>query len=115
MRALNSNLTPADQGAYSNTNGQRTPLPVELSAFTATAEGAAVRLVWATASEKNSARFEVERSTDGRTFAAIGAVAAAGSSTALRSYELLDATLPASTATLYYRLKQVDQDGSFSY
>ncbi|GAA3979908.1 hypothetical protein GCM10022407_26420 [Hymenobacter antarcticus] len=116
VRALNSALSPADQGAYSSVIGQATPLPVELSAFTATAEGrAAVRLVWATASEKNSARFEVERSTDGRTFAAIGAVAAAGSSTALRSYELLDATLPASTATLYYRLKQVDQDGSFSY
>ena len=93
-----------------------TPLPVELTAFTATAAGpAAVHLAWATASEKNSARFEVERSADGRTFAAIGTVAAAGSSTVPRTYELLDGKLPAVAALLYYRLKQVDQDGTFSY
>jgi hypothetical protein len=93
------------------------PLPVELSAFTATpASPAAVRLAWATASEKNSARFEVERSLDGETFAPIGTVVAAGSSSsAPRTYTLDDARLPAGAATLYYRLKQVDADGTFSY
>ncbi len=45
------------------------PLPVVLTQFTATAEGAAaVRLTWATASEKNSRHFEVERSADGVAF-----------------------------------------------
>ena len=93
-----------------------TPLPVELTAFTATAAGpAAVRLAWATASEKNSAWFDVERSADGVAFARMGTVAAAGSSSAARSYELLDARLPAGAALLYYRLKQVDADGTFSY
>ena len=116
VRALNSALAQPDQGAFSNVVSQTTPLPVALTAFTATASGtSAVRLGWTTASEQNSARFEVERSADGRTFAAIGTVPAAGSSSALRSYELLDAQLPAGAATLYYRLKQVDQDGSFSY
>ena len=92
------------------------PLPVELRAFTATAEGGqAVRLAWATASEKNSASFEVERSADGRTFARVGMVAAAGTSSAPRSYALLDASLPARQPTLYYRLRQVDADGTFSY
>ena len=92
------------------------PLPVELTQFTATATGpSAVRLAWATASEKNSAVFEVERSADGRAFVAIGAVAAAGSSSRARGYELLDSKLPAGAATLYYRLRQVDADGSFSY
>ena len=92
------------------------PLPVELSAFTATPEGkTAVRLAWATASEKNSQAFEAERSGDGRTFKRIGAVAAAGSSSASRSYELLDGELPAGTAVLYYRLRQVDSDNTFSY
>ena len=92
------------------------PLPVELTVFTATADGpAAVRLAWATASEKNSARFEVERSADGETFVSIGAVAAAGSSSGPRRYELLDARLPAGAALLYYRLRQVDRDGTFSY
>ena len=116
VRALNSALTPPDQGAYSFATIVATPLPVELVQFTATAEGrSAVRLAWATASEKNSQAFEVERSADGRTFARIGTVAAAGSSSAVRSYELLDARLPTGAALLYYRLKQVDADGTFSY
>ncbi|GAB3580160.1 hypothetical protein GCM10027345_21190 [Hymenobacter daeguensis] len=91
-------------------------LPVELTAFTAVAEGSsAVRLAWATASEKNSARFEVERSADGRAFEQIGSVAAAGSSSAPLAYALLDARLPAGTALLYYRLHQVDRDQTSSY
>ena len=92
------------------------PLPVELTAFTATAAGpAAVRLVWATASEKNSAWFRVERSTNGTNFAPLSTVAAAGSSSSPRTYELLDAQLPVGAARLYYRLKQVDSDDTFSY
>ncbi|WP_277881394.1 proprotein convertase P-domain-containing protein [Hymenobacter cyanobacteriorum] len=96
------------------------PLPVELRDFTATAVGpaagpAAVRLAWATASEQNSAAFEVERSGDGEAFERIGTVAAAGSSSTARSYELMDAQLPVGAARLYYRLRQVDADGSFSY
>jgi uncharacterized delta-60 repeat protein len=92
------------------------PLPVELTAFTAALAGpATVRLAWATASEKNSHAFVVERSLDGQSFAAIGTVAAAGSSTSARRYELPDAHLPTGAALLYYRLRQVDLDGTFSY
>jgi hypothetical protein len=92
------------------------PLPVELTAFTATAEGTgAVRLAWATASEKNSARFDVERSTDGRTFASSGTVAAVGSSSTARAYGFDDTRLPIYAAALYYRLKLVDTDGTFRY
>ena len=116
VRALNSALAQPDQGAYSNAQGQATPLPVELSAFTATAEGpAAVRLAWATASEKNSAAFEVERSLDGAAFARLATVAAAGTSSAPRSYGFMDYQLPARLPTLYYRLKQVDADGTVAY
>ncbi|GAB3859772.1 hypothetical protein GCM10028822_36880 [Hymenobacter terrigena] len=91
------------------------PLPVELTTFTATLAGSAVQLQWATASEKNSARFDAERSFDGEIFKTIGTVAAAGGSSATRRYELLDAQLPSGATTLYYRLKQVDADGTFSY
>ncbi|MBF9223211.1 LamG-like jellyroll fold domain-containing protein, partial [Hymenobacter ruricola] len=116
VRALNSALVQPDQGTYSNVVGQTTPLPVELTAFTATlVDRAAVRLAWATASEKNSARFEVERSTDGVAFGRIGTVAAAGSSSSARRYEWLDAKLPGGAVTLYYRLRQVDLDGTFSH
>ena len=96
--------------------GSSAPLPVELAAFTATAAGpAAVRLAWTTASEKNSASFDVERSLDGTAFARLAAVAAAGTSSSVRSYGLVDAKLPAGAALFYYRLKQVDADGTFAY
>ncbi|MGI4887057.1 MAG: DUF4394 domain-containing protein [Janthinobacterium lividum] len=91
-------------------------LPVELAAFTAVAEGpAAVRLAWATASEKNSAYFAVERSPDGAHFAAVGQVPAAGNSSAARQYAFTDGALPAGAAQLYYRLRQVDEDGAVAY
>lgn len=115
VRALNSALAQPDQGAFSNTVAQASPLPVELSAFTATRGGSAVQLRWATASEKNSQAFEVERSLNGEVFDPIGKVAAAGNSSASHHYALLDATLPGSAAMLYYRLKQLDLDGTFSY
>ena len=92
------------------------PLPVTLIDFTARAEGpATVRLAWATASELNNAGFTVERSLDARTFAAIGTVAGAGTSTARHDYALLDSKLPSGASLLYYRLRQTDVSGDFSY
>ena len=92
------------------------PLPVQLVAFTATAQGnAAVQLAWATASETNSARFEVERSADGVSFGKIGQVAAAGTSLTAHTYGLLDSSLPAGATLLYYRLRQADLDGTATY
>jgi hypothetical protein len=96
-----------------------TPLPVELLAFTAQASGpAAVQLTWTTASEKNSARFEVERSLDGKAFEHIGSVAAQGTNASRTAYTFLDplTLLPSHPqALLYYRLRQVDRNGSASY
>jgi len=92
------------------------PLPVELTAFTAKLQGAnAIALAWTTASEKNSDRFEVERSTNGRDFGRIGTVAAQGTKTNATDYSLLDGKLPTAASTLYYRLQQVDLDGTASY
>lgn len=92
------------------------PLPVTLISFTAQATGSGtVRVAWETASEQNSARFEVERSVDGTTFTRIGQVPAAGSSSTARAYELPDSQLPVGVTLLYYRLKQVDANGIFSY
>lgn len=93
-------------------------LPVTLTSFEARAVSTAtVRLSWATASEKNSAAFVVERATDPRGaggFVAIGdPVAAAGTSTTPRRYELLDGRAPG--GTVYYRLRQEDTDGTVAY
>ena len=94
------------------------PLPVELLSFTAEAQGAAVKLAWRTASEKNSAYFSIERSTDGREFIAIGQVAAQGSRSGPSTYAFLDSQAPkllGPRAASYYRLRQVDTDGTASY
>ncbi|MDO7877626.1 IPT/TIG domain-containing protein [Hymenobacter sp. ASUV-10] len=97
--------------------GASSPLPVELTTFTATAEGPAVRLAWRTASEKNSAHFEVQRSATGEAFEPIGEVAAQGTKATPTDYIFRDplALLPSHPHTLYYRLRQVDLDGTASY
>ncbi|MBO2012786.1 beta strand repeat-containing protein [Hymenobacter negativus] len=107
--------TVADHFSEFYLTGSTTPLPVELTAFTAEAEGAAARLAWRTASEKNSARFEIERSLDGKTFARIGEVAAQGSKAGATDYAFRDAQTPKSLTLVYYRLRQVDADGTFAY
>ena len=94
------------------------PLPVVLILFTATntATNAArqgVALHWVTASEKNSHSFVVERSADGKIFHRIGTLAAAGSTQARTTYDLTDEQ-PLS-GTSYYRLRQVDLDGTTTY
>lgn len=90
-----------------------TPLPVELTSFGGQATAAGVKLSWITAQEKNSAAFFVERATDGKTFETLAEVAAAGTSTTARSYQFTDAT--AAAPTRYYRLRQVDRDGTTAY
>ncbi|GAA3977026.1 T9SS type A sorting domain-containing protein [Hymenobacter antarcticus] len=93
------------------------PLPVELVSFTATLVGDDGLLRWRTASEKNSAYFEVQQSTDGRAaWQALGTVPAAGTSTAPRDYAYPDARISRYGAPLvYYRLRQVDLDGTTAF
>jgi hypothetical protein len=92
-----------------------TPLPVELVDFTAIMTGSGTaQLAWHTASERNSAYFAIERSTDGRTFETLDQVPAQGNSTSPTAYSWRDANQAAGTV-LYYRLRQVDKDGTTSY
>lgn len=92
------------------------PLPVVLTAFAGQATSAGNQLSWATAQEFKSASFVVEASADGSTFTAVAELAAAGNSTAARTYQYLDASATAQNATRrYYRLRQVDLDGTVAY
>jgi hypothetical protein len=87
----------------------QTPLPVELTAFRATATPTSVQLAWRTASEKDATAFEVEARTDA-TWTRVGRVAAQGTSNRPTDYAF---KAPLSGAPLtYYRLRQVDADGS---
>lgn len=90
-----------------------TALPIELLGFDAHNEEESVRTFWSTASELNSQRFEVERSRDALDWSLIGTLPAAGISTAQRDYELLDHAPLAGQS--YYRLREVDIDGTDSY
>lgn len=90
------------------------PLPVELTRFTAVRTTTGVRLSWNTASEKNSAHFEVQRMTrNDAGFVTVATTAAQGNSAAPTAYTAFDAQAPASV--LYYRLRQVDKDGKTQF
>jgi hypothetical protein len=86
-------------------------LPVKLSDFSVKKDGKKVSLNWSTAFEQNNDRFEVQRSTDGRTWITIATVKGNGNSNQLRHYSSADVA-PVNGIN-YYRLKQFDADGRY--
>ncbi len=88
-------------------------LPVIIIDFTAKETAGKNILSWNTASEINSAYFNIERSTDGRNYSVIGRVNASGFSTTEVRYNFTDAS-PADGKN-FYRLVMTDLDGSFEY
>jgi hypothetical protein len=88
-------------------------LPVEFLSFEASPLKTSVQLDWATSYESNSSYFEVQRSINGTTFLPIGRVKAAGNSEDGESYRYNDET--PLNGTLWYRLREVDQNGASYY
>jgi len=89
-------------------------LPVTLISFTGTLNNDhSVSLNWHTAEEKNNAGFEIERSLDGHAFTSIGFVPANDFSQGINHYTYKD--IFPETGKNYYRFKQIDHDGSFTY
>lgn len=90
--------------------------PVEWLDFTAEQIRDEALLKWQTASEEGTSHYEVERSIDGLAFMDIGMVEAAGNSQAIQQYLFRDKKIQnLGQDKLYYRLKQVDLDGQYSY
>ena len=89
------------------------PLPVELVAFDAELVGDKVDLTWTTASEINNDYFEIQKSQDGFVFQTVARVQGNGNSVNMIDYQYEDG-LEAS-GKYYYRLKQVDFDGTYAY
>jgi len=87
-------------------------IPVELTSFTANVIDQTVVLNWSTATETNNHGFEIEKRTS-NDFRAIGFVNGAGTTTQPQDYTFVDAN--AEVGINYYRLKQVDLDGTYSY
>jgi hypothetical protein len=92
-----------------NAFNSATILPVNITYFSAAAASAAIKLTWLVSAESNVNRYEIEKSSNGKTFAKIGQVLASG----LVTYTYLDTKW--STGSNYYRLKAVDNDGKFKY
>lgn len=88
-------------------------LPVTIKAFEAVTEQNQIKLLWTTTTEINNDRFNIERSRDGKKFEKIGEVSASSDFTAEKHYQFTD-TDPLSGPN-YYRLKQLDHDGKFTY
>lgn len=114
-RVIFSGVTLSNDGYY--TIGTRnylvSPLPVELTQFDAVANGDAVDITWTTASEKDNAFFTVEKSRDGLAFETLATHEGAGNSTSLTNYHEKD--LEPFNGISYYRLKQNDYNGRYSY
>jgi fibronectin-binding autotransporter adhesin len=93
---------------------QTSPLPISLQTFQAHLSNEVVHLNWTTLTEKSNAYFTVERSGGGEFyFQSVVDVEGAGNSVIRRDYEAIDhQPLP---GVSYYRLKQTDYDGAFTY
>ena len=89
------------------------PMPVELTSFTAKVLQGTVSLNWQTATEVNNYGFNVECKTNNAGWNTIGFVDGSGNSNSPKEYSFVDEN-PLS-GTVYYRLKQIDNDGSFEY
>ncbi len=93
------------------------PLPVELVSFTGTFVKDKVRLKWRTETEVNNYGFEIERKAEGEQIAdweKIGFVEGHGNSNSPKIYSFTDKNIETADK-YYYRLKQIDNDGSFEY
>lgn len=104
-------------GIFTGTDALSNPLPVTFTSLAANKQKNDVIVSWITATEINNKGFEVERSVDGKMFKFAGFVKGAGNSNKTQTYRLSDANAfgLSNASVLYYRLKQVDFDGQFSY
>ncbi|MEO8861223.1 MAG: T9SS type A sorting domain-containing protein [Ginsengibacter sp.] len=89
-------------------------LPVTLTSFTGRYSNGASILDWRTSQEFNSDHFELFKSTDGQNFSLVAKLKAAGFSSVVKNYSYQDNS-PNSGNNVYYRLKQIDIDGKYTF
>ncbi len=104
---INGQIITFDDFSTTGTLSQA-PLPVNFIGFDAKKLNGNVQLTWKVAGEENVARYEVERSDDGRSFRTIGSISSHGKDT----YTWNDA---GTSNAVYYRIKNVDIDGIYKY
>lgn len=102
-------MLPVTIGSTSGNN----PLPIELLSFDVMASARKVDILWSTATEHNTDFYTVQKTIDGFNFQDVANVTAAGNSDALLNYATED-FFPFQGIS-YYRLKQTNIDGSYTY
>ncbi len=108
------NLQPGEYYVYTSKDANAAILPVTWLSFVAE-KGLSntVNLQWMVTNQVNNDHYEVERSSNGASFVNIGSVASNNSVQSSFSYNFIDKQPIA--GTIYYRIKQVDKDGKYSY
>ena len=114
MAVSSLNGTSTSSASFDNLTENSTALPIQLLNFSASNEhDEFVSLKWQTGMEENNDHFEIERSTNGTSFDKIVSVKAVGNSSTLQSYSAVDSK--PENGLNFYRLKQVDLDGRYTY
>ena len=98
-----------DDISMSNVTG----LPIELVSFTGEAHSEFNKLEWSTMTEVNNFYFLVEKTYDGSSYSEVATLSGAGNSKRQLYYTTYDYEV--SSEICYYRLKQVDFDGVYTY
>ena len=112
----NSGTAVGGNGTILRTNnGGGVYLPVELISFDVIYSNSSIKLKWLTATELNNHGFEIERSLDKTNWATIGFREGKGTTSEPQDYTYSDDISEISSSKLYYRLKQVDFNGTFEY
>ena len=91
------------------------PLPLDLLSFTLEKDNGVALLKWTVTDQINTSFFDVQRSSNGLNFAAIGTVEAVGTSSATADYSYRDPLNGIRQGYVFYRLHMVDVDGTSSY
>jgi hypothetical protein len=111
VAAINTNVNSTMLPLVVNMAGPL--LPVELKSFQSNVSGRTVVLNWSTSTEKNSDRFEIQRSSATTSFVTVSSVKASVLSNSTKEYTYTDNKLQ--SGKYQYRLKMIDNDGSFTY
>lgn len=109
----NAVITAFSPFTFGSKTGGMNPLPITLLDFDAVRNGDVVNASWMTASENGNDYFTLEKSRDGHAFDFVKQVDGAGYTNETRTYAATD--IDPYTGTSYYRLKQTDFDGNYTY
>lgn len=109
------NLPVVTNNAFTTVKSQPIVLPLHTLSFTGARTPAGSKLQWTTQGEYNMDRFEVERSFNGIAFQQIAKATPKGNRQSIAKYDFTDAEANGNERYVWYRLKLLNKDASFTY